>query len=87
MGIASSLEAGIESTTNTYVSGASTALTSALAPIALTGITISIIWLGWSIARGRFAGPNGVATSNTFGSVTAVNSPPRRLEMGAKINF
>lgn len=34
-----------------------------------------------------FAGPNGTVTSNTFGSVTAVNSPPRRMELGAKINF
>jgi hypothetical protein len=34
-----------------------------------------------------FAGPNGTVNSNTFGSVTAVNSAPRRLELGAKINF
>lgn len=34
-----------------------------------------------------FAGPNGTVNSATFGSVTAVNSPARRLEVGAKINF
>ncbi|MCX6587855.1 MAG: TonB-dependent receptor [Acidobacteria bacterium] len=34
-----------------------------------------------------FAGPNATVTSNTFGSVTAVNSAPRRLEMGLKLNF
>lgn len=34
-----------------------------------------------------FAGPNGTVNSNTFGSVTAVNSAPRRLELGAKVNF
>jgi hypothetical protein len=34
-----------------------------------------------------FAGPNGVVNSNTFGSVTAVNSGARRLEIGAKVNF
>jgi hypothetical protein len=34
-----------------------------------------------------FGGPNGTVTSNTFGSVTSVNSGPRRLEFGAKITF
>jgi hypothetical protein len=34
-----------------------------------------------------FGAPNGTVTSNTFGSVTAVNSAPRRTEIGAKITF
>jgi hypothetical protein len=34
-----------------------------------------------------FAAPNGTVTSNTFGSVAAVNSAPRRIELGAKISF
>lgn len=34
-----------------------------------------------------FAGPNGTVTSNTFGSVTSVNSAPRRLELGARVSF
>jgi len=34
-----------------------------------------------------FGAPNGNPTSNTFGSTTGINSAPRRLQLGAKIQF
>lgn len=53
MGIATSVETAIDTLLNNFVSTKSAALCSALVPLALTGVTIYIILMGWAIMRGE----------------------------------
>lgn len=53
MGVAASIEAAIDVMLNGYVLSKSAALCAALVPLALTGVTIYIITMGWAIMRGE----------------------------------
>lgn len=53
MGIATSLEATIDSALRAFVSQKSAALCGAIAPVALTAITIYVMMMGYAIARGE----------------------------------
>lgn len=53
MGIATEVETAINTLLNSFVSTKSAAICSALIPIALTGVTIYIITMGWAIMRGE----------------------------------
>src|SRR5450631_4729 len=52
MGVATAVENSINLLLNNFVSSKSAALCNALAPIALTGITIYLITMGWAVMRG-----------------------------------
>ncbi|PLX76766.1 MAG: hypothetical protein C0607_03645 [Azoarcus sp.] len=53
MGIATEVESAIDTLLNTFVSTKSAAISAALAPLALTGVSIYIIVMGWAIMRGE----------------------------------
>lgn len=53
MGVAAYLQTGIETTVQTYATSKSAALAGALAPLAVTGVTIYIMLIGWAAARGE----------------------------------
>lgn len=53
MGIATEVEAAIDTLLSTFVSTKSAALCAALLPLALTGVTIYLITMGWAIMRGE----------------------------------
>lgn len=53
MAIATELEAGIDAYMNNFVTSTSSSLCSALIPLALTGVTIYIIVMGWAVMRGE----------------------------------
>src|SRR5450631_210416 len=52
MGVATAVENSINLLLNNFVSSKSAALCNALAPVALTGITIYLITMGWAVMRG-----------------------------------
>ena len=52
MGVATSVETAIDVLLNNFVSSKSAALCNALTPVALTGITIYAIAMGWAVMRG-----------------------------------
>ena len=53
MGIATSVETAINSLLSNYVTTNSTAISNALQPVALTGVSIYLVVMGWAIARGE----------------------------------
>jgi len=53
MGIATSVETAINTLLNNYVTTNSTAVSNALQPVALTGVSIYLLAMGWAIARGE----------------------------------
>ena len=53
MAVATEVEAAIDTLLNTLVSSKSAAICSALAPLAITGVTIYVITMGWAIMRGE----------------------------------
>lgn len=53
MGIATAAEQAVDGLLNTFVTTKSAALSAMLAPLALTGVTIYIIVMGWAIMRGE----------------------------------
>jgi type IV secretion system protein VirB6 len=52
MGLATEMETAIDGLLNTFILSKSAALCSALIPLAITGVTIYIITMGWAIMRG-----------------------------------
>jgi len=52
MGVATAVESAINTLLNTFISSKSAALCAVLAPVALTGVTIYIITMGWAVMRG-----------------------------------
>lgn len=53
MGVATTLDAGVSAYLDTFVTATSSGVASALAPLALTGVTIYIIVMGYAIAQGE----------------------------------
>ena len=53
MAIAKALQEGIETTLATFVTGKSAAVASALVPVALVGLTLYVLLLGYAVARGE----------------------------------
>ena len=53
MGIATSLETGVDTLLNNYVTTKSAAVSAAIAPVALTGVTVYVILMGFAIMRGE----------------------------------
>lgn len=53
MGLATAIETKIDLLLSTFVTNASSALCSALVPLALTGTTIYIFLMGWAVMRGE----------------------------------
>ena len=53
MGIATSLETGVDTLLNSYVTTKSAAVSAAIAPVALTGVTVYVILMGFAIMRGE----------------------------------
>jgi type IV secretion system protein VirB6 len=53
MGLAKAIQDGVEVAVKTYATDVSASLCAALMPIALTGVTIYLIVIGWAIARGE----------------------------------
>lgn len=52
MGIAQAIQEGVEHAIQTYATNTSASLSAALTPVALTGVTIYLVVIGFSIARG-----------------------------------
>ena len=57
MGLATAIETSIDTLLDTFVTAKSAALCSALVPVALTGVTIYVILMGWAIMRGEAHDP------------------------------
>lgn len=53
MGIATAIETAIDGLLNTFVASKSAALCSALVPVAITGVTIYIMIIGYAVIRGE----------------------------------
>lgn len=53
MGIATAIETAIDGLLNTFVASKSAALCSALVPVAITGVTIYIMIIGYAVVRGE----------------------------------
>jgi type IV secretion system protein VirB6 len=53
MGLAKAIQDGVEVAVKTYATDVSAAMAATLLPIALTGVTIYLIVIGWAIARGE----------------------------------
>jgi len=53
VGIATSLETGVDTLLNNYVTTKSAAVSAAIAPVALTGVTVYVILMGFAIMRGE----------------------------------
>jgi type IV secretion system protein VirB6 len=52
-GIAQTLEAGVDTLLTGYVTAKSAAVSAAIAPVALTGVTIYVLLMGFAIMRGE----------------------------------
>lgn len=57
MGIATTLQTGVETAVLTFANLKSAALAAALVPVAVTGATIYVFLIGWAIARGELHNP------------------------------
>ena len=53
MGIATALETAVDTLLNNYVTTKSAAVSAAIAPVALTGVTVYVILMGFAIMRGE----------------------------------
>jgi type IV secretion system protein VirB6 len=53
MGIATEIETAIDGLLNTFVATKSAAICAALVPVAITGVTIYIMVLGFAVVRGE----------------------------------
>lgn len=66
MGIATSLQDGVQQTVSTWATNYSAALSTALVPVAVTGVTIYLLLMGWAIARGEVHNPTSTVIWKAF---------------------
>lgn len=64
MGIATQLETAIDNLLNTYINTTSAQVSTMMAPIAVSGATIYLMWLSFSIARGETQDPVSTSIKN-----------------------